>query len=207
MDGFVVSASAPVVSFRPHLSRDYQDTYPVPPPATAFGMLLSLCGIADEGRSDYLGTDIAIMVDRVREPSRVLRKLRRDSSTDRKRGIAGYRPDYQELILGLRAWIAVRRGDAVHDLSRCVRDALGHPQGVDRHGALSLGESTFLVDEVETCANAPMDGVTLHPDDTGALTLPVWVDYRDLSATSLRRFNLVERAFTEEDYVRVGPGG
>ena len=53
MDAFVVRASVPIVSFRPHLSRDYQDTYPVPPPATVFGMLLSLCGVTDEARSDY----------------------------------------------------------------------------------------------------------------------------------------------------------
>ena len=207
MGGVVVRVSVPIVSFRPHLSRDYQDTYPVPPPATVFGMLLSLCGITDGARSDYRGTDLAIMVDCVREPSRVLRKLRRDSSADRKRGIAGYRPDYQELILGLRAWIAVRRGDAAHDLSRSVRDALEHPDSLDRYGALSLGESAFVVNEIEACAAAPPVGVALHPDDAGSLTLPVWVDYDDPSVTRLQRFSLMERTFTEEDYVRVGPGG
>lgn len=207
MDGAVVRASVPVVSFRPHLSRDYQDTYPAPPPATAFGMLLSLCGITEAARSDYRGTELAIMLDRVREPSRVLRKLRRDPVADRGRGIARYRPDYQELILGLRAWIAVRQGDAVRDLSDCVRVALEHPEGLDRYGALSLGESTFLVDEIAACDSAPPDGTVLHPDDTGSLTLPVWVDYKDPSATRLQRFSLVERPFAEEDYVRVGPEG
>lgn len=207
MDALVVRASVPIASFRPYLARDYQDTYPVPPPATVFGMLLSLCGITEEARSDYQGTDLAITVDRVREPSRVLRKLRRDSSKDRKRGMAGYRPDYQELILGLEAWVAVRLGDAVHDLSRCVRNALECPAGLDRYGALSLGESAFLVDEIEACVTAPTDGVTLRPDDAGSLTLPVWVDHMNPSATRLQRFNLVEGAFTKEDYVRIEPGG
>ena len=86
MDSVVVKASVPVVSFRPYLSRDYQDTYPVPPPATVFGMLLSLCGIREEVRSSYCGTELAIMVDRLREPSPILRKLRRDSSSDQRRG-------------------------------------------------------------------------------------------------------------------------
>ena len=207
MDAFVVRVSVPVVSFRPYLSRDYQDTYPVPPPATVFGMLLSLCGVTDAGRSDYRGTDLAIMVDRVRESSQVLRKLRRDPHADRRHGIARYRPDYQEVILGLEAWIAVRQGDAVHDLSSSVRGALEHPEGVDRYGALSLGESTFLVDEIEVCSTAPPPGVSLRPDDAGSLTLPVWVDYEDASATRLRRFSLAERAFNEGDYVRLEPGG
>ena len=207
MDAFIVRASVPIVSFRPHLSRDYQDTFPVPPPATVFGMLLSLCGATDGARSDYRGTELAIMVDRVRESSRVLRKLRRDSNLDRKRGTPGYRPDYQELILGLRAWIAVRQGDAVHDLSSSVRATLEHPEGVNRYGALSLGESTFLVDEIEACCTAPPSGVSLHPDDAGSLTLPVWVDYENPSVTRLRRFSLLERAFSEEDYVRLKPGG
>ena len=147
------------------------------------------------------------MVDRVRESSRVLRKLRRDSSADRRRGIPGYRPDYQELIFGLRAWIAVRQGDAVRDLSGSVRGVLEHPEGLDRYGALSLGESTFLVDEIKVCCATPPPGVSLHPDDTGSLTLPVWVDYENPSVTRLRRFSLVERAFDEEDYVRLTPGG
>ena len=207
MDAFVVRVSVPVVSFRPYLSRDYQDTYPVPPPATVFGMLLSLCGVTDDGRSDYRGTELAIMVDRVRESSRVLRKLRRDSSKDKKHGIAGYRPDYQELILGLQAWVAVRQGDAVHDLASSVGSALEHPEGVDRYGALSLGESTFLVDEIEVCCPALRPGVSLHPDDAGSLTLPVWVDYEDASATRLRRFSLEERVFNKGDYVRLEPGG
>ncbi len=206
MDTVVVRASVPVVSFRPYLSRDYQDTYPVPPPSTVFGMLLSLCGISDRARFDYRETELAIMVDRLREPSRVLRKLRRDPVSDRRHGRTGYRPDYQELILGLRAWIAVRQGDAACDLSECVRDALERPESLQRYGALSLGESTFLVDEIATCDSAPRGGVVLHPDETGSLTLPVWVDYQNPPKTRLERFNLVRRALTPDDYVQVRPG-
>ena len=199
-------ASVPVVSFRPYLSRDYQDTYPVPPPATVFGMLLSLCGITDAGRSDYRATELAIMVDRVRQPSRVLRKLRRDSSADQRHGRVGYRPDYQELILGLQVWVAMRQGDAPRNLSDRVRDTLARPESLNRYGALSLGESTFLVDEVVVCDTAPPSGTVLHPEDTGPLTLPVWIDYEDPSATRLRRFGLVERAFMEDDFVQLTPG-
>ncbi len=205
MGGIVVRVSVPVVSFRPYLSRDYQDTYPVPPPATVFGMLLSLCGISHTGRSDYQGTELATLVDRVSEPSRVLRKLRRDTIKDRKRGTAGYRPDYQELIFGLQVWVAVRQGGALHDLSEHVLNALENPACLDRYGALSLGESTFLVDEITACESAPSNGTVLQPDDTGSLTLPVWVEYRNQSETRLQRFNLAKRELTEEDYVRVMP--
>lgn len=205
MDALVIRASVPVVSFRPHLSRDYQDTYPVPPPATVFGMLLSLCGITSEVRSDYRGTELAIMVDRVRRPSPVLRKLRRDPQSGKHKGLAGYRPDYHELILGLRTWIAVRQGEARVDLSDCVRVALERPETLKRYGALSLGESTFLVDEIAPCHSAPQDGIALHPDAAGSLTLPVWVDYKDPQTTKLQRFSLAARAFTEDDYVPVRP--
>ena len=205
MDGVVVRASVPVASFRPYLSRDYQDTYPVPPPSTVFGMLLSLCGIEAVARSDFRGTELAIMVDRVREASRILRKLRRDSSTDQKRGTVGYRPDYQEVILGLRAWVAVRKGDASQDLAERIRHALKHPESVQREGAVSLGESAFLVDEIAVCDFAPSGGTVLHPDDMGSLTLPVWVDYNDPSATRLQRFSLVERELSERDYVQIRP--
>ncbi|WP_420448543.1 type I-MYXAN CRISPR-associated protein Cas5/Cmx5/DevS [Candidatus Palauibacter sp.] len=207
MDAFVVRASVPVVSFRPYLSRDYQDTYPVPPPATAFGMLLSLCGIAEAGRPDFGNTELAIMVDRVREPSPVLRRLRRDSSDDQRHGRVGYRPDYQELILGLRVWIAVRQGDAARDLADCARDALKRPERLDRYGALSLGESTFLVDEISVFDSAPRSGISLRPDGAGSLTLPVWVDYQDPKRTRLQRFSLEARVFSEDDFVQVGPGG
>lgn len=205
MAPLVVRVSVPVVSFRPHLSRDYQDTYPVPPPATVFGMLLSLCGITDETRSDYRGTELAIMVDRLREPSPVLRKLRRDSSADQRHGRVGYRPDYQELILGLRAWVAMRQGVAACDLSDCVRDAFEHPESLDRYGGLSLGESTFLVDEIAACDSPPRSGIVLHPDNAGSLTLPVWVDYQDPQITKLQRFSLLARVFTDDDYVQVKP--
>ena len=205
MDSVVIRASVPIVSFRPYLSRDYQDTYPVPPPATVFGMLLSLCGITDGARSNYRGTELAMIVDRLREPSPVLRKLRRDSSADQRQGRVGYRPDYQELILGLQSWVGVRQGYAAHNLVDRVRDALEHPERLNRYGALSLGESTFLVDEIAVCDSAPRTGTALCPDDTGSLTLPIWVDYKDPSKTRLRRFSLVKRAFTENDYVRVRP--
>lgn len=203
MDPVVVRASVPVVSFRPHQSRDYQDTYPVPPPATVFGMLLSLCGIEEAARSSYCGTELAIMVDRVRRPSKILRKLRRDPRSGKLKGTVGYRPDYQELILGLRMWVAVRPGDAAHDLSGCVRDALERPEILDRYGALSLGESTFLVDEIAVCTAVPRGGIALYPDDAGPLTLPVWVDHQDASNTRLQRFSLERRAFTENDYVQI----
>ena len=146
------------------------------------------------------------MVDRLREPSPVLRKLRRDSSADQRHGRVGYRPDYQELILGLRTWVAVRQGDAACDLSDCVRDTLAHPERLERHGALSLGESTFLVDEIAACESAPQRGIALHPDNSGSLALPVWIDYQDPQMTNLQRFSLLVRAFTEHDYVQVKPG-
>ena len=206
MDALIVEVSVPVTSFRPHHSRDYQDTYPVPPPSTVFGMLLSLCGVRADQRSLYEGTELAVMVDRVREPSRVLRKMRRDPHKDRKMGLPSYRPEYQEIILGLRMWCSLRSGSAAESLPEAVSRALEHPADVERSGGLSLSENTFLVDSVGVCEDVPGDGLTLHPDDAGPLTLPVWVDYQDATKTTLRRFSLLERSLGEDDYVPIASG-
>ncbi len=45
MDTESLFVDAPICSFRPNWSREYQDTYPIPPPSTLHGMLLSLVGV------------------------------------------------------------------------------------------------------------------------------------------------------------------
>ena len=40
MQPLTLYVEVPICAFRPHSSREYQDTYPVPPPASVYGLLL-----------------------------------------------------------------------------------------------------------------------------------------------------------------------
>jgi CRISPR-associated protein Cas5t len=50
--------SVPVAGFRVPRAREYFETFPIPPPATIYGMLLSIVG--ETNRRVHEGTEIAI---------------------------------------------------------------------------------------------------------------------------------------------------
>src|SRR5580692_1473273 len=87
----------PFCAFRPFASREYQDTYPVPTPASVYGMLLSFLGLgmkADE-KFRHKGVHMALAVESLPERSSVFRKLRRGKT------LHDIRPDYQDLLTEL----------------------------------------------------------------------------------------------------------
>src|SRR5205823_127011 len=91
VDPFPIRVEVPVCAFRPYASREYQDTFPVPPPATVYGMLLSLLGIPREDKAMHRGAEMALAVAELPGRSKVFRKLRRGSDLE------DTRPDYQDL--------------------------------------------------------------------------------------------------------------
>jgi CRISPR-associated protein Cas5t len=182
----------PFCAFRPYTSREYQDTYPVPPPSAVYGMLLSLVGVRREDKALHRGARIALAVEKLPEKAKVFRKLRRG------RTLADIRPDYQDLLLDLRLWIWLQQG---HDTSSIplpdkVAAALSSPSSVIRSGGLSLGESSYLVDTISTKEPPEAEGIFLQPNEEGFYSLPVWVDHQDPSKTILRRFVLIPRPLT-----------
>src|SRR3989442_15695185 len=97
-----IRVEVPVCGFRPYASREYQDTYPVPPPATVYGMLLSLLGVPREQKALHRGAEMALALADVpgrAQRSRVFRKLRRGSDLEKTR------PDYQDLLIDLKLWV------------------------------------------------------------------------------------------------------
>jgi CRISPR-associated protein Cas5t len=88
-----IRVEVPVCAFRPYASREYQDTFPVPPPATVYGMLLSLLGVLREEKERHRGTEMALAVAGLPGRSKVFRKLRRGSDLE------DTRPDYQDLLM------------------------------------------------------------------------------------------------------------
>jgi CRISPR-associated protein Cas5t len=199
VEGFVVSdalpirVEVPVSAFRPFASREYQDTFPVPPPATVYGMLLSLLGITREDKARHRGAEIALAVADVpgrSQRSRVFRKFRRGSDLE------DTRPDYQDLLLDLTLWVWLRRGaDPGHPpLCDAIPAALLDPGIVpNRFGGLSLGESSYLVDVICIEKQSLDKVVFLLPDqERGFYSMPVWVDHLDRKLTIQGRFRLSE---------------
>jgi len=184
----------PICAFRPYESREYQDTFPVPPPSSIYGMLLSLCGIRREQISIHRGTAMAIAIDSLPERSKVFRKLRRGKE------LGDLRPDYQDLLIGLTLWIWLAEG---HDrgsprLYTRVAEALKKPSTINRFGGLSLGESSYLVNAVVQTQPAPDTRLAfLVPDEqSGFYHLPIWVDHAKNQSVR-RRFDLKEMDVAE----------
>ena len=178
----------PMAGLRPMWAREYQETYPAPPPSTVYGMLLSLVGIEREDKNRHAGLRIALaLVENTtdslwqrREKGRVFRKFRRVAQSKRNADpLADRRPDYQELLLGLEFWTWVDDSRAEHPLSDEIRMALDPERRgeIVRHGALCLGESSHMVNEISVgrpCGK----GHFVAPSEQGFLSMPVWSDHR-----------------------------
>jgi CRISPR-associated protein Cas5t len=185
-----VYVTVPITCFRKGLAREYQETEPLPPPATCYGFLLSLIG--ETSRFRHVGCRVAPALLGLTQTSVVLRTIWRVKKTPL--GSAGNtRPDYQQLLTGsshddpvvaLLVWLDSSEEAAdLPTLEVRVQNALANPAGISRFGGLSLGESTHLVDEVNLFDKRIADrlqgrsGKAFLLADRGRLTLPVWVDH------------------------------
>lgn len=196
-DSIALYVSVPVASFRVPRAREYFETLPCPPPSTVYGMLLSLVG--ETNRHAHEGAEIAVALVSQPEYSVVLRTLWRVKN--RKQGLGqgeNKRPDFQELLTGVRIVIWVRPGaaeTATSPLADRVRQTLTRPQSVSRFGGLSLGESTHLVDELRFLRAGDVGEChVLVRHDQGDLSLPVWPDHVGSKGTHWMQFKLNEMA-------------
>ena len=197
-----------MAAFRPRWAREYQESYPVPPPSTLFGMLLSLVGVERKDKAQFAGVKLAVAVlessfqDGTPIRARVFRKFRRVAQNPKKSDpLADRRPDYQELVLWLQFWLWLRdaddddtnAGDEGRGLTARVRDALtpgDERDAIVRHGALCLGESAHLVNEIREAVPSGV-GRLLKRDNTGFLTMPIWTDH-EADNSRVDTFSLTE---------------
>lgn len=180
-----LSIEIPIACFRQSRAREYAETYPVPPPATIYGMLLSLIGEWDRYR--YCGSQLAIALLSQPQLSTVIRTFRR-FKTKNIGDPSNARPDYQQLLTDIHLWVGVKGS-----LADQLEQAFAHPESIDRSGGLSLGESRDLVNAVTRVRDKPQVGQWLIRDQDGLLTLPYWVDHVGSRGTRWLRYSLVSQ--------------
>lgn len=179
-DVLALRVDVPMAGLRPMWAREYQETYPAPPPSTVYGMLLSLVGVEREDKDRHAGLRIAVALAGNTEKGRVFRKFRRVPQSDKNVDpLAHRRPDYQELLLGLEFWTWIDDSKAEHPLTDRIRMALDPERRgeIVRHGALCLGESSHMVNAISV--DRPRgQGRFVAPSEQGFLSMPVWSDHR-----------------------------
>ena len=187
-DTLVLRVDVPMTGLRPMWAREYQETYPAPPPSTVYGMLLSLVGVerGDKDRHANLSMALSLAENteeslwQRREKGRIFRKFRRVAQSKRNADpLADRRPDYQELLLGLEFWLWVDDSQAKHPLCDEIRKALNpkRRREIVRHGALCLGESSHMVNEI-SIDRPHGKGRFVAPCEKGFLSMTVWSDHK-----------------------------
>lgn len=189
--------SVPVACFRVAQAREYWETYPIPPPSTVYGMLLSLVG--EPNRLAHQGSELALALISKPQRSVVLRTLWRVKDAKAGPGLGNNkRPDFQELLSDVKLSVWVRNGQcekAEGALMSRINIAVQSPALVSRFGGLSLGESTHLVDEIRKWRQGdPDQGQFLIQDNEGDLSLPIWPDHVGSKGTRWGQFRLEESA-------------
>jgi CRISPR-associated protein Cas5t len=217
MEALGLYVKVPVASFRAPYAREYLETLPCPPPATAYGMLLSMVG--EPNRLRHSGAELALALLGAPNLSVVLRTTWRVKSAKHSPGTETNRtPDFQELLTDLNLAIWIRRGqkeEAAPSLLERTRIAIASPNTIQRYGGLSLGESTCLVDEICDLRQS-VDRVPPPPtvrwlvaERHGDLALPIWPDHVGSSGTRWGQFQLTVGAWSleppEEAWISVAP--
>lgn len=184
----------PYASFRKSFARSFAETYPLPPPATVYGMLLSLVG--ERFRRRHEGVRLAFAYKRVPQIATTLRKLSRFKyGVPSKQSKLGNAPDFVETLCGIEflCWIDSAEEKFASELptleSRIV-ESLNEPDSVDRYGVLCLGLSDDAVNDVSLCQKADGQWQRLRPSDIGTVELPIWVDHVGAVKTRWQRYDL-----------------
>lgn len=213
----------PYASFRKSYARSFAETYPLPPPATVYGMLLSLVGERFRQRHAGVRLAFAYKCQKQNEQCKVaclphvattLRKLSRFKygtiSTEAKRKTL--KPDFIQTLCGIEflCWVDSSNEDgsrtdeasdnsenaSAQTLEDRIVAALESPASIERYGVLSLGLSDDAVNDVRLCPTVRGNWHRLFLRNMGMMELPVWVDHVGAAKTLWRRYELEQQAIT-----------
>ena len=191
----------PYASFRKSFARSFAETYPLPPPATVYGMLLSLVGEYFRARHD--GVRLAFAYKNLPKVATTLRKLSRYKyGVPSKQSRLGNAPDFVETLCDIEflCWIdssnekSAGSSQENKTLEERLQSVLTKPTDVDRRGVLCLGLSDDAVDSVGLCDQFHGNWHRLLPSDFGGIELPVWVDHVGAAHTRWRRYEFETNA-------------
>ena len=193
----------PYGSFRKSFARSFAETYPLPPPATVYGMLLSLVG--EYLRTRHEGVRLAFAYKKLPQIATTLRKLSRYKyGVPSKQSSLGNAPDFVETLcdIDFLCWIDSSQertrfedsSNLSNTLELRLKTVLTEPEDVNRRGILCLGLSDDAVDSVSLCERFNGDWHRLLPSQTGPIELPVWVDHVGAAHTRWRRFEFEKTA-------------
>lgn len=187
-----LQVEAPYASFRKSYARSFAETYPLPPPATVYGMLLSLVG--ERFRSRHEGVRMAFAYKSIPLIATTLRKLSRYKyGVPSKQAKLGNAPDFVETLCGIEflCWVdSSLEKDGARTLEARLIEAIESPATVDRYGLLCLGLNDDAVNDVSICRLIEGKWHRLLPSATGPLELPVWVDHVGSAKTRWNRYHL-----------------
>lgn len=182
----------PYASFRKSYARSFAETYPLPPPATIYGMLLSLVG--ERFRSRHEGVRMAFAYKSIPPIATTLRKLSRYKyGVPAKQSKLGNAPDFVETLCDIEflCWVdsSLENNDAPNLETRII-EAIDSPSKVDRYGLLCLGLSDDAVNDLSLCRRIEDEWHRLIPSHSGSMELPVWVDHVGSAKTRWSRYYL-----------------
>lgn len=187
---------APYASFRKSYARSFAESYPFPPPATVYGMLLSLVG--EHRRARHGGVRLAFAYSGRPLVATTLRKLSRYKyGIAAKQARLGNAPDYVETLCDIRLLCFVDSGEERADLptlEQRLTEAIERPETVTRSGVLCLGLSDDAVDDIVWWRGEGGPWYWLTPTADGPIELPVWVDHVGSLDTRWRRYRFVTTA-------------
>jgi CRISPR-associated protein Cas5t len=182
-----IKISAPFASFKHSYSREYSGSYSFPPPSTIYGCLLSLVG--ETNIQHHQGVKIAIALASKPQTSIVMRTLRRLKDADLN-SPGNSKPDFQEILSGIKIVVGIDSSEDKNNLENRIREALTHPEKIDRFGGLSLGESRDLIDDIQIFQESPESLQWLTKDSKGKIQLPIVVDYLGSKNTKREKFSI-----------------
>lgn len=190
----------PYASFRKSYARSFAETYPLPPPATVYGMLLSLVG--ERFRQRHVGVRLAFAYKRAPQIATTLRKLSRYKyGVANKQSKLGNAPDFVETLCDIEFLCWVDSSEEISGnveaqegkervLEERIVEALNSPVNVSRYGVLCLGLSDDAVNNVSLCENIEGKWRHLLLSNTGTIELPIWVDHVGAARTRWQRYEL-----------------
>jgi CRISPR-associated protein Cas5t len=182
----------PYASFRKSYARSFAETYPFPPPATVYGMLLSYVG--EYFRACHVGVKLAFAYKQQPRIATTLRKLSRYKyGVASKQSKVGNAPDYIETLCTIEfiCWVdsSSEKKTGARSLEQRLIEAIQSPEQITRTGLVCLGLSDDTVNDVSLLKTIQGKWHWLNPSNTGQIELPIWVDHVGSYHTRWQRFD------------------